>query len=96
MKKLLIALLFPILVIGQSDSFNMKDLLVAGDSLNVSAMYLKTPKENKLKANSFIINGRDVSEILLIDQSGEIWFKPSFFCSCKKCKKFQGMKKLKR
>jgi len=50
--------------------------------------------KNEFSKNKFIIFNRDVTEVIKISQSGEFLYTPKYFCECKKCKKFKGMKKL--
>lgn len=49
----------------------------------------------KLDTASFRIFNKDVSEVFRMNRKGEILYTPKYFCKCRKCRKFEGMKKLK-
>ncbi len=50
--------------------------------------------KNDFSNQKFIIFNRDVTEVIKISSNGEFLYTPKYFCDCKKCKKFKGMRKL--
>jgi len=99
-KLILVALLVSMSSYGQLDS--LTKLSYEGTTIRffkpTVQRFVHPIKASSIEVDSLFFTGMKfpVSKILVIMPNGDVYYDPKNFCDCRKCKKFDGLKKLKQ